>query len=98
MKVRFSRGALADLGGVTEYLIANLSEKAARRIAADLRAAGQEIGRYPKANAIVATYAGRPLHRRRFKRWAILYHEADGEIVIVRIADGAQGYLAWFEP
>ena len=30
-----------------------------------------------------------------FRRWVILFRYAAGEVVVLRIADGAQNYMAW---
>ena len=96
MKVRLSREAQADLEDIANWLAANAGHRTARRIARDLRQASKEIGLNPRAFVSIGVHAGAPVHRRVHSRWVILYRFDDHEVVIMRIGDGAQNYLAWF--
>ena len=86
MKLRYERGALADLGEIFAY-IAQDNPSAAARLVVRIESAAKRIAQSP--------YIGEATSRTRFRRWPvgnylIVYEVTEDEVIIHYVRHGAR--------
>jgi toxin ParE1/3/4 len=91
VRVTVSEEARANLAAIEEY-IGSENPGRALSFVSELRTRVKQIGRSPKAFALVQGYESRGIRRRPYRDYLIFYRIESNRVVIIAVIHGARDY------